>query len=139
MHLEDFFASAPDLTAARKLIEARTREQTAAVTSETSGAASPIVWHGEITAANAEAVWQRTRPNIASLSADRSADAFVPDALIDLTGVRFIDSTGLGLMIRTKKLAQREGKKVVFTGLQPAVRNVLHLARLEEFLLGKPG
>ena len=58
--------------------------------------------------------------------------------MIDLSAVRFIDSTGLGLMIRAKKLAQREGKRVVFTGLQPAVRNVLHLARLEEFLLGRP-
>ena len=60
MHLEDFFASAPDLAAAQQLIQARAREQSTAVTSGTGTAGNPVVWQGEITAANAEEVWSLT-------------------------------------------------------------------------------
>ena len=67
---------------------------------------------------------------------DRGSVVALALANIDLTRVRFIDSSGLGVMVRTKKLAQRHGTKLVFTGLTPPVRNVLQLARLEEFLLG---
>ncbi|MEY2429543.1 MAG: hypothetical protein QOJ40_2428 [Verrucomicrobiota bacterium] len=129
MRLKDHFASVPDLAAAQQLIQARVREKSVAVTSGTGTAGNPVVWQGEITAANAEGVWSLTRSCLNSTGLD---------VVIDLSAVRFIDSTGLGLMMRAKKLAQREGKRVVFTGLQPAVRNVLHLARLEEFLLGRP-
>jgi len=38
-------------------------------------------------------------------------------------------------MVRARKLAQREQVKLEFIHLQPAVQNVVHLARLEEFLL----
>jgi anti-anti-sigma factor len=55
--------------------------------------------------------------------------------VIDLSGVRFMDSTGLGLMVRARKLARLEQVKLEFTHPQPAVQNVVHLARLEEFLL----
>ena len=55
-----------------------------------------------------------------------------------MSGVRFMDSTGLGLMVRAKKLAQREQVKLEFIHLQPAVENVIQLARLEEFLLQSP-
>jgi N-acetylglucosaminyldiphosphoundecaprenol N-acetyl-beta-D-mannosaminyltransferase len=137
MHLMDFFAFAPDLTAALKLIEARASEETAAVTSEASEIAGLIVWHGEITAATAERVWRRTVPNLACGTARLNAGTLISDTLIDLSDVRFIDSTGLDVMIRAKKLAQRTGRRVVFTGLQPPVRNVVHLAHLEDFLLSK--
>jgi anti-anti-sigma regulatory factor len=36
-------------------------------------------------------------------------------------------------MVRAKKLAQREQVKLEFTHPQPAVKNVIHLARLDEF------
>jgi len=47
MHLEDFFASTPDLAAAQQLIQARAREQSLAVTSGTGAAGNPVVWQGE--------------------------------------------------------------------------------------------
>ena len=54
---------------------------------------------------------------------------------IDLSNVRFIDSTGLGLMVRAKKLTLSHGAQLAFTGLQPTVRNVLRIAKMEEYLL----
>jgi anti-anti-sigma factor len=56
--------------------------------------------------------------------------------IIDLSSVRFIDSTGLGLMVRAKKLVAGHGAHMVFTGVQPTVRNVIRIARLEDYLLG---
>lgn len=126
MRLKDHFAAVPDLAAAQQLIQARVREKSGAVTSGTGTAGNPVVWQGEITAANAEEVWGLTRSCLNSTGLD---------VVIDLSAVRFIDSTGLGLMIRVKKLAHSKCVKARFIGLQPAVRNVLHLARLEDFLL----
>ena len=127
MRLQNFFASAPDFASAQQLIEARTREQAGAVRLPTATTLTPLLWQGEITAANAKEVWSTTEAHISSKQ--RRALA------IDLSGVRFMDSTGLGLMVRAKKLALREQVKLEFIHLQPAVENVIQLARLQEFLL----
>jgi N-acetylglucosaminyldiphosphoundecaprenol N-acetyl-beta-D-mannosaminyltransferase len=131
MHLQDFFASAPDFDSAQSLIKTRALEQNQAVSADLARSPESLVWQGEITAANAEHVWRLTEKQI--VSCDASAQRLV----IDLTQVRFIDSTGVGLMIRARKLAQRHGAKLNFTGTQPAVQNVLRLSRLEAFLLGE--
>ncbi len=123
MRLRDFFPSAPDLEAARRLMESPSFEADLALMG------GELLWRGEITAANAEAVWQMTERRIAT--ADAAGGALV----IDVSCVRFIDSTGLGLMMRARRLARRRGVMLSFTGAQPAVRNVLHLARLEPLLL----
>lgn len=128
MRIAEFFFCAPDLASAQYLVQVRARERSAAVTLRTPAAVAPLVWHGEITAANAREVWENTR---AYLEAPRR-DGELP---LDLSGVRFIDSSGLGLMIRAKKLAQQKGAKLVFTGIQPAVKNVIQIAHLQEFLL----
>ncbi len=132
MHLQDFFASAPDFASAQRLIETRNLEQNQVVSTNPTKAAETLVWQGEITAANAEQVWQLTEKQITS------SDASTQRVVIDMAQVRFIDSTGVGLMIRARKLAQRQGAHLKFTGTQPAVQNVLRLARLEAFLLGEP-
>jgi anti-anti-sigma factor len=88
-------------------------------------------WSGEITAANAESVWTLTEEYLRTITADHKKT-------IDLSHVRFIDSTGLGLMVRAKKLSVASGEDLAFVGLRASVRNVLRLARLEDFLL-EPG
>src|SRR5690242_6272608 len=72
-------------------------------------------------------------------SARMKTPALRSELTIDLGSVRFLDSSGLGIMVRAKKQAQRHGTRLCFTGLQPPVRNVVQLARLEEFLLGNSG
>jgi N-acetylglucosaminyldiphosphoundecaprenol N-acetyl-beta-D-mannosaminyltransferase len=127
MRLQNFFASAPDFASARQLVATRAREQTVAVRLRSPAAINPLLWQGEITAANATEVWNTTEIHLTSKQRR--------ELVIDMSGVRFMDSTGLGLMVRAKKLAQREGVKLEFTHLQAAVQNVVHLARLDEFLL----
>jgi N-acetylglucosaminyldiphosphoundecaprenol N-acetyl-beta-D-mannosaminyltransferase len=128
MRISEFFSCAPDLASAKYLVQVHARERSAAVTLRTPAAVTPLVWHGEITAANAGQVWENTR---AYLEAPRRDG----ELALDLRGVRFIDSSGLGLMIRAKKLAQEKGAKLVFIGIQPAVKNVIQIAHLQEFLL----
>jgi len=114
------------LIEARELIKAREREQSAQVI---NGARRPLIWQGEITAANAEEVWRQTRAEINSMSSWRK------QWIVDLSQVRFIDSSGMGVMIRAKKYAPRRGACVRFAGASPVVRNVLRLSKLESFLL----
>lgn len=129
MHLYKFFATAPDISAARALIAARAREANAPAQARIATAMNPLVWQGEITAANAAVVWQRTEAHVRALAAAGR------DAVIDLAAVRFLDSTGAGLMVRARKLAQRNNCGLTFTHPPEIVLNVLRLARLEEFLL----
>lgn len=127
MQLQNFFASAPDFASAQQLVAMRAREQTGAVRLRSAAAINPVLWQGEITAANATEVWNDTEAHLTSRRRR--------ELVIDLSGVRFMDSTGLGLMVRAKKLAMREEVKLAFIHPQPAVRNVVHLARLDGFLL----
>jgi N-acetylglucosaminyldiphosphoundecaprenol N-acetyl-beta-D-mannosaminyltransferase len=130
MRLQHFFDCAPDFASARQLIESRSREQTGAVRLRSPAAINPLLWQGEIMAANAEEVWSTTESHINS----KRGRALT----IDLSNVRFIDSTGLGIMVRAKKLAQREQVKLEFVHPQPSVQNVVHIAKLEQFLFGSP-
>lgn len=127
MRIDEFFCSAPDLATAQHLLRVRTREQSSPVTPRTAAAVMPLVWHGEITATNADQVWENTRQYVEAGPAER-------DLALDLSDVRFIDSSGLGVMIRLKRLAQQQGANLVFKGIHPAVQNVIQIARLEQFL-----
>ena len=125
MQLTEFFEIAADAIEAREWIRLRERERSRLVT---NGARRPLVWQGEITAANAEEIWRQTRTEINLMSSWRK------QWVIDLSPVRFIDSTGVSVMIRAKKYAPSRGAKIRFAGASPAVRNVLRAARLESFL-----
>ena len=95
------------------------------VTTAEGGAWAIVSVRGEIDVSTASSLEDALRACVASSG----------KVIIDLSGVRFMDSTGLGMMVRARKLAQREQEKLNFTNLQPAVQNVVHLARLEHFLL----
>ena len=53
------------------------------------------------------------------------------DVVIELSGVRFIDSAGLDLMLRAKKEAQRLGTTLSFAGVPTAVQNAVKAAELD--------
>ncbi len=55
--------------------------------------------------------------------------------IIDLTRLRFIDSSGAALMLRLKKWVQSLHAEILFAHPQPNVRNVLRLTRIEHLLL----
>jgi len=128
MGLTDFFHTADGEEAARQLLRELAQTQ-AAPTHEGQPATLALRWRGEITAANADSVWIETRRFLTATGPDRRK-------MIDLSGVRFIDSTGIGLMVRAKKMSLQRAETLAFVGLQPPVRSVLRLSRVEEFLIG---
>ena len=56
--------------------------------------------------------------------------------VIDLSRVTFVDSTGIGLMVRFKKNLKRRDIGLKFDNAIASVRNVVRQTQLEEFLLG---
>ncbi len=131
LHLDKFFLKARDMAEAKKLLLARYLETAAAVAPDSAVSSALLRWQGEITAVNAQEVWSDCQSHL-----EHAAETSQPEVIIDLSAVRFIDSSGLGVMVRIKKLAQRHGTRLVFKNPQPAVLNVLQLSRLQDFLLG---
>lgn len=127
MKLETFFDFEPSIETARSRCGF-----TRMAPSVTSAADSELIrWRGEVTATSI--------PQLAELAQNR-LEAINPGAevTIDLTDVPFVDSSGVGLMVRLKKRAWQRGVAVVYANPGPAVSNVLRLTRLEEFLLRRP-
>lgn len=54
--------------------------------------------------------------------------------ILDLTGVTYVDSSGVGTIVEMKRRADRGGTKVVLFGLQPRVRSIFEITRLDKFL-----
>ncbi len=123
MHLQNFFGIANSVLETEELLARRSQEVLASVSgcSKTSGR---FAWRGEITAANIEEVWQETSRSLEEAEPGQAL-------FLDLSEVRFIDSSGLGLMLRARRQAQLRNISLQVIGMQPAVRNVLRLARLE--------
>ncbi len=127
MHLDGYFHMATDVASADSMLKLLKCGQPAPT--EVAGTMNTVLqWSGEILASNVDVFWAQTNEWLLKLPGTQSA-------VIDLANVRFIDSSGLGLMIRVKKLAGQQKRTLEFTGLQPPVRNVLRVARLEKFLL----
>ena len=127
MHLTSSFDIVKDAAEGRALLATRVEE---ARSPALAGAeAGQVVWQGEVTAANTEALWQSASTVVDGLVAEAGLD-------VDLAAVRFIDSTGVSLMIRLKKLAHRKGIRLEFRNPVGTVRAVIRLLKLEPYLLG---
>lgn len=129
MRLHDFFHHAPSLEAAVQMAAGHKSAQPVLLRSSPLEPAPVLLWQGEVTAANADEVWNHTRTHLAS--ATRSNGALT----LDLGHVSFIDSAGLAVLIRARKFARQNAFHLSFTGLQPPVQNVLRMSRMEDFLL----
>ncbi|MEZ5092872.1 STAS domain-containing protein [Nocardioides sp.] len=55
-----------------------------------------------------------------------------PHVVVDLNLVEFIDSSGLGALVRARRMAQERGGDVVLVGAVEQVREVLALTNLGE-------
>ena len=58
---------------------------------------------------------------------------------LDLSGVTFIDSTGLGALVLIRNEATKAGKRVTLTHAPPAVVRLLEITGLAELLAGRAG
>jgi anti-anti-sigma factor len=54
-----------------------------------------------------------------------------PDVIVDLTGVEFIDSAGVGVLVGLFKSARSRGGRMRVCGLTSGVRSVLELIQLD--------
>jgi N-acetylglucosaminyldiphosphoundecaprenol N-acetyl-beta-D-mannosaminyltransferase len=130
MKLAEFFLQAPDQTAALKLTGGQGCG--GAVLMNLDLAAQPVhlVWQGEVTAANLREIEART--------SSRLRQARDPIFMIDLTELRFIDTSGIGLMVKLQKQAARQGVQLRFTAPSATIRQIVSHLRMEEYLFGAP-
>jgi N-acetylglucosaminyldiphosphoundecaprenol N-acetyl-beta-D-mannosaminyltransferase len=128
MKLEEFFISAPNLDSAAKSLQSDNFPEVRLKAVPT--ASFPVLaWSGEVTSANVDQVWTSTVNHLSARSMLQRS------LVIDLADLDFIDSSGVGLMIRVRKLGASLGLKVIFTHPASTVLNVIRLSRLEEYLL----
>jgi anti-sigma B factor antagonist len=57
-----------------------------------------------------------------------------PCVVVDLSGVDFMDSTGLSALVVAYRQASEIGSSVVVAGAQPSVRRVLQITQLDVLL-----
>jgi anti-sigma B factor antagonist len=61
------------------------------------------------------------------------------DIVVDLGEVQFIDSSGLGALLSGHKTAAQRSKSFALSGLQPRVRSMFELTRLQRVFEIYPG
>jgi N-acetylglucosaminyldiphosphoundecaprenol N-acetyl-beta-D-mannosaminyltransferase len=127
MKLNEFFMIQPAVAGARSVMESM-----ACMTQVTSGvrdAELQIRWTGEVTALNAIELGAYTESELSQISSGMTV-------VIDLSRVTFVDSSGIGLMVRFKRNLKRRDINLKFGNATAAVRTVVRQTQLEEFLLG---
>ena len=128
MKLDEFFDIPSSLTGARILMESLACSP--AVTSGVQAAELQIRWSGEVVAMNVVELGAHTESELAQTSPGMTV-------VIDLARVTFVDSSGIGLMLRFKKNLKRRNIELKYVNPIASVRNVLRHTLLEEHLLGE--
>jgi anti-anti-sigma factor len=95
------------------------------VTELAGGSVTFVRLHGRLDAAGADRVGLRFTAAVAALG---------KPAVVDLSGVAFIASMGMRLLISAAKGARLRGHKVALFGAQPQVGEVLDEAALDQIL-----
>ena len=128
MKLESFFQTESSVAAAR--LKVRETGGPGAVATR-SASAQEVTWTGELTAVNADELAISTEARLKDLPPG------VP-VFINLAKVSFVDSVGIGLMVRLKKSLWRRDIPLRFQNPGEAVRNVLRHTKMEAYLLDSP-
>jgi N-acetylglucosaminyldiphosphoundecaprenol N-acetyl-beta-D-mannosaminyltransferase len=129
MQLQDFFAVETTLPEARLRVKNETGGAQISIRAQAD--ALVIRWHGDITADSAPDLAARTQTQLNTLKPDQVIK-------IDLAAVAFVDSTGVGLMVRLRKNYLRRNVSLTFCNPNENVRNVLRFVKIDEFLLEPP-
>jgi N-acetylglucosaminyldiphosphoundecaprenol N-acetyl-beta-D-mannosaminyltransferase len=116
--LDQVFLIAENLEQARALIQQAREQQSHNVIESETDWTLPLTWQGEITAENADVVWQKTHEYISMVSTRKKQIA------IDASRVRFMDSAGLRTMLTAKRHADSLTTNLVFTGLNRELRKL---------------
>lgn len=127
MKLDEFFSMEAGLAAAR--LRARMAPSGSRLQVQSQADALVVDWQGEITASTAGSIFEKTFVRLCVEPAGA-------EAIIDLSRVEFVDSTGIGMMLRLKKQLWQRSLKITFRAPTAAVSNVLRMTKLESYLLG---
>ena len=66
-------------------------------------------------------------------------EAAGPAVVVDLAGVTFMDSSGVGFLIGLRRLCQEQGKTMTVANPSPPIKKLLDMLRLTEyFAVAKP-
>jgi anti-sigma B factor antagonist len=76
----------------------------------------------------------RVERALASIIANRPTQV-----VVDLSGVTFIDSSGLAVLIHALQTVQEYGGKLTLTGIKDDILSILEMARLDQLFLIDPG
>ena len=126
LQLADHFIVAANAAEATQQAEALGKQSTV----QRNGTTRSLAWCGEIVASNADDVWRMTTDHVEAF-----IGAGVTLIIVDLSRLRFIDSSGAALMLRLKQWAQAKHAELLFAHPQPNIRNVLRLTRMDQLLL----
>jgi len=61
------------------------------------------------------------------------------ERILDTSGTRFVDSSAIGYFMRLKKQAGAQDILLRMVGVQPSVRRILHIAKVDAILLDPAG
>jgi len=131
MKLNSILPAAVNLSSARRQADQEDRDRENPVKWGRPGTGAQITWKGEVTAMTVDDLWRRTGDTLAAREHD---DA---EVVVDLSGVTFIDSSGLGSLVRMRRTLRQRGIKLRFHQPSEVVQRVARLARLDEFLFGR--
>lgn len=53
--------------------------------------------------------------------------------LLDLSGVSYVDSSGVGTLVEFKRRLKQSNGDVILLGMQPRVKSVFEITRLDQF------
>lgn len=56
------------------------------------------------------------------------------DVELDLSGLHFVNSTGIGVLVAAAHRLRGEGRRLVVTGARPAIRSVLEVTGVDRLL-----
>jgi len=61
-----------------------------------------------------------------------------PTVILDFSGVPYLDSSGLGCLVSACTSCVKAGRRIALTGVQPRVRKVFEITKVENVLLVFP-
>src|SRR5579864_7494282 len=61
-----------------------------------------------------------------------------PTVILDLSGVPYLDSSGLGSLVSAYTSCQKSGRRIALTGVTPRVMKVFEMTRVEPVFLMFP-
>jgi anti-sigma B factor antagonist len=97
-------------------------DQDLVISSRQESGVTVVVTQGDVTAFSSSALRQTLR---------KLAEGKPGRVIVDLAGTRYIDSSGVATLVEALQTMRRNGGELVLAGVNPRVRGVFEIARLD--------